>query len=491
MDDDPRRVSWNPQPIARSFASLRFPNRDRHHQHQENFPSNFFLNRGFGQYRPRVHPISDSLLRNLYPVSVSLNEIDQRMDDKRKKYSVGSVNEIRALEHQTLKVPYEILNKKFRVAQKNIDREAFQVQKVFSNLEKALGPDAPQGSLSAGKVNLILDDVVAKLKTLKRKSFESINEEIQAATVCKKRLDHLKLYTSNIDDDSHQAESDLERWRNIRMDRFLVDHCLRQGFYETAMQLSTEAGINDLTNIEIFLICRDIENSLSSKDTSKCLAWCHDNKSKLRKINSNLEFRLRKQDFVELIKANKRFAAVQYAQKYLSLFEDLPSIQKELENVMGLLAYSSKYHNDRYKDLLDENQWQCLVTQFRDENFKIYQLNSSSVFAMTLQAGLSSLKTLQCYRKDVAKNSECPVCSQILNQLASDLPCAHCSQSRLVCNISGQPMNENNPPLALPNGYVYSELALKQMALENCGKITCPRTDQVYDYEKLQKVFVM
>lgn len=45
--------------------------------------------------------------------------------------------DLRALEHSTLKVPYEILNKKFRLAQKIIDREIDGVQKnPLSNLEK-------------------------------------------------------------------------------------------------------------------------------------------------------------------------------------------------------------------------------------------------------------------------------------------------------------------------------------------------------------------
>ena len=61
-----------------------------------------------------------------------------------------------------------------------------------------------------------------------------------------------------------------------------------------------------------------------------------------------------------------------------------------------------------------------------------------------------------CYQ-DGHKSAECPVCSQPLNELGSSLPFAHCAQSRLVCPISGHVMNENNPPMVLPNGYVYGE----------------------------------
>lgn len=67
-----------------------------------------------------------------------------------------------------------------------------------------------------------------------------------------------------------------------------------------------------------------------------------------------------------------------------------------------------------------------------------------------------NLLVSQCYKEDgSSKNPDCPVCSKSLNKLAQPLPMAHCANSRLVCKISGEVMNENNPPMMLPNGYVY------------------------------------
>lgn len=64
----------------------------------------------------------------------------------------------------------------------------------------------------------------------------------------------------------------------------------------------------------------------------------------------------------------------------------------------------------------------------------------------------------QCYSDNGDnKNPICPVCLPYFNELAEPLPFAHCSQSRLYCNISGLPMNENNQPMMLPNGYIYGE----------------------------------
>ena len=45
-------------------------------------------------------------------------------------------SEIKALEYSTVRVPYEVLNKRFRIAQKSIDREVSHVQAAISNIEK-------------------------------------------------------------------------------------------------------------------------------------------------------------------------------------------------------------------------------------------------------------------------------------------------------------------------------------------------------------------
>jgi macrophage erythroblast attacher len=59
-----------------------------------------------------------------------------------------------------------------------------------------------------------------------------------------------------------------------------------------------------------------------------------------------------------------------------------------------------------------------------------------------------------------------------------------------VCYISKELMNEDNPPLVLPNGYVYSRKALEEMAKTNQGKITCPRTNQVCNFSDLARAYI-
>lgn len=385
-------------------------------------------------------------------------------------------NDIKAMEHPTLKVPYEVLNKKYRVSQKVIDREVNHLNQSLQELKN---------SSDLQNVHKALNNVVENLQVVKRKADESMLDEQEAAQVCKRRLDHLKGMF-----ELPYSDVAINVWKKKRLDRLLVDHLLRDGYYETAAKLTEQSDLENLTNIELFMVAKRVENSLEAGDTSKCLAWCHDNKSKLRKIKSNLEFKLRQQEFIELIRQNKKLEAIIHARKYLSNVDD--SQREELEHIMGLLAHPLDTQKEPYRSLLDRSRWRTLIEHFKKENYTLFQLNSVSVFSVVLQAGLSALKTPHCYRKSGQRNPECPLCSPLLNELAKKLPYPHCSQSKLICSISGQPLNEHNPPMMLPNGYIYGELSLRAMAAKSGqNRVVCPKTQEDYSFDEAEKVFVM
>ena len=45
--------------------------------------------------------------------------------------------------------------------------------------------------------------------------------------------------------------------------------------------------LQDLTNVELFMTSREVEESLKRKETGPCLTWCYENRSKLRKHKVN------------------------------------------------------------------------------------------------------------------------------------------------------------------------------------------------------------
>jgi len=88
------------------------------------------------------------------------------------------MTDIRSMEHHTLKVPYELLNKKFRLAQKILYREASHVQAAASDLEKALKQEHEDSSMEETQPNLteLLATLEDRLLQLRAKSHEAVSE---------------------------------------------------------------------------------------------------------------------------------------------------------------------------------------------------------------------------------------------------------------------------------------------------------------------------
>lgn len=68
------------------------------------------------------------------------------------------------------------------------------------------------------------------------KAAESIQAEDESAKLCKRRIEHLKEHSSD------QLAS-VNLWKKKRMDRMMVEHLLRCGYYNTAVKLARQSGI--------------------------------------------------------------------------------------------------------------------------------------------------------------------------------------------------------------------------------------------------------
>lgn len=104
--------------------------------------------------------------------------------------------------------------------------------------------------------------------------------------------------------------------------------------------------------------------------------------------------------------------------------------------------------------LYDESRWNSLIQAFRLAIYSLNSLPTEPLLHLALFAGLASLKLPACY--DLTHNIDCPVCDPNISVLAKEVPFSHHANSTIVCYLSGKIMDEDNMPMAFPNGYVYS-----------------------------------
>ena len=97
-----------------------------------------------------------------------------------------------------------------------------------------------------------------------------------------KRIQHL----ADLYEIPSLADVKYEEWSKIRLNRLLVDYLLRCGYEDSARALAEEKGIEDLVDLEVFVECHAIEESLrTEKKTARCLKWCIDHRPMMKKVN--------------------------------------------------------------------------------------------------------------------------------------------------------------------------------------------------------------
>lgn len=330
-------------------------------------------------------------------------------------------------------------------------------------------------------VHAAVASMLQRLQALRQEARNAGALEETFLAALRSRLDHVKLGIHA----STKAEQQV--WCRARLDRILVDFLLREGHYKTADQLAKEGGVAGLVNSDLFEGSRQVEIGLRQHSCTAALEWCRANRARLVKLKSTLEFKIRLQEFVETLRSGDRHKAIAYAQTHFPQYAErhMPNIQV----AMTLIVFSGNPSSAKHKQFFASERWDDLIKLFRNNNFVINSLASQSLLSITLQSGLSVLKSPLCYDAE-AHNQNCPICNKHMNVLAAELPLSKHTNSKLVCGVSGALMNEDNPPMALPNGNVYGHQALTAM-IARSGGITCPRTGDVFDQGDMQKVFVM
>lgn len=372
--------------------------------------------------------------------------------------------------------------------------------------------------------------MLVKMRGLKRKLTAAAEEEDRLYRQMDTRVAHMRELAglNTVDDVKYEA------WSRQRLDRLLVDYMLRHGYDSSATALADERGMRDLVDIDTFLVMSKIRKSLESGSVQEALNWCNENKKELRKMQSNLEFMLRCQQYIEMMRTGsqaKMLEAIVHAKKYITPFNDTYPV--DVSNIAGLLAYRPDTDLEPYASLYSASRWQKLAETFVEAHLKLLNLPSTPLLHIALSSGLSALKTPACHStqaqlqpqqpsptKDQSSNGTasssssaassssssttkpshshshlphhgtaslttrvCPICSTELNALARNVRYAHHGKSRLL----------EHDLVLLPNGRVYGRARLDEYAAKSglpAGQVKDLVTGEAFEGDEVRKVFV-
>jgi len=140
-------------------------------------------------------------------------------------------------------------------------------------------------------------------------------------------------------DENHYSFENLRIFCEKKLNNLLLDFFLRERFLDTANSYIQDEKINSSVEYSIFHEIQKIINCIKAKDVNEALNWCNTNKSKLSKINSDIRFKLLKQQFLEIYKSGNIIDAVKFARENFSSLNN----HKEIKEVMVLLAIKREY----------------------------------------------------------------------------------------------------------------------------------------------------
>lgn len=122
--------------------------------------------------------------------------------------------------------------------------------------------------------------MINRMQTFKRK-LQTLQEEEQVIQEhSKRRIQHLQ----DLYEIPSLADVKYDQWSRKRLDRLLIDYLLRNGYSQSAEKLADKKDIKHLVDLEVFVQCQKIADSLERGETKDALAWCAENRTALKKL---------------------------------------------------------------------------------------------------------------------------------------------------------------------------------------------------------------
>ncbi|CAI5733776.1 unnamed protein product [Peronospora farinosa] len=451
------------------------------------------------------------------------------------------------LSYPLVRVPFERANKSFRLYHKQLTRELAQAVTQIKALDNG-NNQQPDHQIDIDAAVKKLTELAKTLQSLKQSATSNVLEQQNDLENCAKRTRYLKIQQdTKIGGDSSMFICQTDE--GSINDRLIADYLLGQGYLKSAKIMEDNKNIGYLLDYDLHAECQAVLTDLRDFHTEKAIAWCSQNGTRLRRLQSLLEFHLRLQDFVEYIRSRKPLEAVQYARTYLAPLAIQPDNQDlrdaaigEIQIAMATLAFESpeKCSIEAYERVFAVDRWLMLEKMFRKTFNDVYRMHDPPSLCIALHAGLSTLNTRACHlirdsnlkarlgnengevqlkpstalqpkSNDSASCSQeasgskkrkhartetpvpiCPACTEVGSQLCTGLPFAYHPHSRLVCRVMGCVMDEHNPPFVLPNGRVYSKQGIELLTQRSSdGMIKCVDTHDIFSPSDVKPIYIL
>ncbi|XP_055285155.1 E3 ubiquitin-protein transferase RMND5B isoform X2 [Moschus berezovskii] len=331
---------------------------------------------------------------------------------------------------------------------------------------------AVQGTPLSATLSLVMSQCCRKIKDTVQKLASDHKDIHSSVSRVGKAID--RNFDSEICGVVSDAVWDSREKQQQTLQMAILEHLYQQGMLSVAEELCQESTLNvDLDFKQPFLELNRILEALHEQDLGPALEWAVSHRQRLLELNSSLEFKLHRLQFIRLLAGGpeKQLEALSYA-RHFQPFAHLH--QREIQVMMGSLVYLQLgLEKSPYGHLLDNSHWAEICETFTRDACSLLGLSVESPLSVSFASGCVALPVLMNI-KAVMEQRQCSGVWSHKDELPIEIElgmkCWY--HSVFACPILRQQTSDSNPPIKLICGHVISRDALNKLI--NGGKLKCP-----------------
>ncbi|GFP87522.1 protein rmd5 homolog a [Phtheirospermum japonicum] len=370
------------------------------------------------------------------------------------------------MELNSIKDAFDRVTKKQKLSssksQEMIEQIEGEIQQALSRIQSG------QDSASSCDHKSILSELKSKLKEIAPlKQLETTQKELNIAL-----SKYPKLLEKSFNPDISKA------YRNIDFDSHTVNQIIASHFYRDGQFDIGDCFINEsnepdsVTNKSLFLEMFQILEAMKSRNLKPALTWATTNHDQLKLNKSDIELKLHRLQFVEILQKNGRDEALKYARAFFVPFA--AKHMSEIQKLMGSLLYAGRLYSSPYAELLSSLHWDRLSDELVRQFCSLIGQSYESPLNVTIAAGVQGLPTLlKLMNVMTGKKQEWQSMKQL--PVPVDLGREFQFHSIFVCPVSRDQVSEENPPMLLSCGHVLCKQSITKLSKNNVTRpFKCP-----------------
>lgn len=267
-------------------------------------------------------------------------------------------------------------------------------------------------------------------------------------------------------------------YRNVDFDFHTVNHIIANHFYQQGLFdlgdcLIEEAGEPEgITLKSCFIEMYQIVNPMrEDRNLKPALNWVSCHRDKLQQSSSDLELKLHRLQFVEILQKGTQLDALNYARTYLAPFASLHL--HEIQKLMACLLWAGKLDRSPYSELMAPTHWENVTEDLKRQFCNLLGTSSNSPLNVAISAGVQGLPTLIKLASVMAtKKQEWQAMKHL--PVPVDLGREFQFHSVFVCPVSRDQGSEENPPMLMPCGHVLCRQSITKLSKSSNRNFKCP-----------------